>query len=89
MRNGRCLTEDGTLAGTALDMPSAVKNCVQLLGVPLPDALRFASTSPAEFLGLGHVLGRLAPDYRADLVAFDPSEMTVLATWVAGAGKQN
>ena len=37
------------------------------------------------FLGLGHTLGRLVAGYRADLVAFDPDEMTVLATWVAGA----
>jgi N-acetylglucosamine-6-phosphate deacetylase len=85
VRDGRCVTADGTLAGTALDMASAVRNCVRLLGVPLPDALRFASTHPAMFLGLGHELGRLAPGYRADLVAFDPIDMKVLATWVAGA----
>jgi N-acetylglucosamine-6-phosphate deacetylase len=85
VRDGRCVTADGTLAGTALDMASAVRNCVRLLGVPLPDALRFASTHPAMFLGLGHELGRLAPGYRADLVAFDPIDMKVFATWVAGA----
>src|SRR4029453_11305599 len=69
--HGRCLRSDGTLAGTALDMATAVRNCVRLLGVPLPEALRFASTHPATFLGLGQTLGRLAPGYRADLVAFD------------------
>jgi N-acetylglucosamine-6-phosphate deacetylase len=83
-RDGYCVRDDGTLAGTVLDMAAAVKNCVRLLGVPLPDALRFASTHPATFLGLGHTLGRLAPGYRADLVAFDATNMTVLATWVAG-----
>jgi N-acetylglucosamine-6-phosphate deacetylase len=84
VRNGCCLTDDGTLAGTVLDMAAAVRNCTRLLGVPLPDALRFASAHPATFLGLGQMLGKLAPGYRADLVAFDPSDMTVLATWVAG-----
>jgi len=83
-RNGYCMRDDGTLAGTVLDMAAAVKNCVRLLGVPLPDALRFASTHPATFLGLGQTLGRLAPGYRADLVAFDATDMTVVATWVAG-----
>ncbi len=83
-RDGYCVRDDGTLAGTVLDMAAAVKNCVRLLGVPLPDALRFASTHPATFLGLGHTLGRLAPGYRADLVAFDATDMTVVATWVAG-----
>ena len=28
--------------------------------------------------------GKLAPGYRADLVAFDPTDITVLATWIAG-----
>ena len=53
-------------------MASAVRNCVDLLGVPLTDALRFASSNSGEFLGMGHTLGRLAPGCRADLVAFDP-----------------
>ncbi len=83
-RDGCCVTEDGTLAGTVLDMAAAVRNCVRLLGVALPDALRFASAHPATFLGLGQTLGKLAPGYRADLVAFDPTDMTVLTTWVAG-----
>jgi N-acetylglucosamine-6-phosphate deacetylase len=89
VRDGRCVTADGTLAGTALDMASAVRNCVRLLGVPLPDALRFASTHPAMFLGLEHKLGTLAPGYRADLVAFDPTDIKVLATWVAGDGESH
>jgi N-acetylglucosamine-6-phosphate deacetylase len=83
-RDGYCVRDDGTLAGTVLDMAAAVRNCVRLLGVPLPEALRFASTHPATFLGLGQTLGRLAPGYRADLVAFDATDMTVVATWVAG-----
>ncbi len=83
-RDGRCLRADGALAGSTLDMASAVRNCVDLLGVPLTDALRFASGNPANFLGLGDRLGRLAPGYRADLVAFDPDTIDVMATWVAG-----
>jgi N-acetylglucosamine-6-phosphate deacetylase len=85
VRDGRCLRGDGTLAGSVLDMASAVRNCVDLLDVPLTDALRFASTNPANFLGLGQLLGKLAPGYRADLVAFDPSNIEVVTTWVAGA----
>jgi len=84
VRDGRCLMDDGSLAGTVLDMATAVKNCVRLLGVPLPAALRFASANPATFIGLDHMLGKLVPGYRADLVAFDPNDMTVLTTWVAG-----
>jgi len=82
--DGRCLRSDGTLAGAALDMAAAVRNCARLLHVPLTDALRFASRNPAEFIGVGHFLGRLAPGYRADVVAIDPGPIAVLATWVAG-----
>jgi N-acetylglucosamine-6-phosphate deacetylase len=84
VRDGRCARADGTLAGAALDMASAVRNCVRMLDVPLTDALRFASTEPARFLGLGKKLGRLAPGYRADMVAFDPDDVSVVNTWVAG-----
>ena len=84
---GKCLRADGTLAGTMLDMATAVRNCVRLLGVTLEAALRFASTHPATFLGLEHRLGRLAPGCRADMVAIAPDEIEVLQTWVAGDTK--
>jgi N-acetylglucosamine-6-phosphate deacetylase len=82
--DGRCVRADGTLAGAFLDMATAVRNCVRLLEVPLPRALQFASRAPAELLGLESRLGRIAPGYRADLVAFQPADISVLQTWVAG-----
>jgi len=84
LRDNRLTRADGTLAGAHLTMAQAIRNCVDLLGVPLTDALRFASSNPARFLGLGDKLGRLAPNYRADIVAFDPATLDVAATWVAG-----
>ncbi|MFZ3227190.1 MAG: N-acetylglucosamine-6-phosphate deacetylase [Xanthobacteraceae bacterium] len=84
VQNGRCAKEDGTLAGAYLDMATAVRNCVRLLNVPLTEALRFASTNPAQFLGVDDRLGRLAPGYRADLVALDSIKIAALRTWVAG-----
>ncbi|HEX8664261.1 MAG TPA: N-acetylglucosamine-6-phosphate deacetylase [Beijerinckiaceae bacterium] len=84
VKDGRCLRADGTLAGAALDMASAVRNAVALAGASLPEALRMASRNPAEFLGLGDRLGRLKPGYRADLAALVPEDVRVLKTWVAG-----
>jgi N-acetylglucosamine-6-phosphate deacetylase len=84
VRGGRCTTADGTLAGSILDMASAVRNCVRLLDLPLAEALRLATTAPVAFLGIDGWLGRLAPGYRADLVALDPEAVDVFATWVAG-----
>jgi N-acetylglucosamine-6-phosphate deacetylase len=83
-RKGFCTTANGTLAGSVLDMASAVRNSVELLGLPLTAALRLATTAPAAFLGVAGWLGRLAPGYRADMVALDPGTVGVFATWVAG-----
>lgn len=84
LRDGRCATAEGALAGSALDMATAVRNCARLLRLPLEQALTFASAAPADFLDLGQRLGRIAPDFRADMVAFHPDDVRVIATWVAG-----
>ena len=73
----------GSLAGSALDMATAVRNAVRLLGLPLEEAARMASTYPARFLGLGDRYGRIAPGYQADLVQVD-DDLQVVATWIAG-----
>jgi N-acetylglucosamine-6-phosphate deacetylase len=82
-KDSRLTTEDGTLAGSDLDMASAVRNCVQRLSLALTDVLRMASLVPANFLRLDHELGRIAPGYRADLVLLDES-LQVRQTWIAG-----
>ena len=69
--DGKCVTADGTLAGSALDMATAVRNCVQRVGIPKDEALRMASTYVADYLGVGNWLGRLEPGYRSNLVVFD------------------
>jgi N-acetylglucosamine-6-phosphate deacetylase len=79
-RDGRCETPDGVLAGSALDMASAVRNTVATLGVPLEDALRMASTWPAEFLGIAAARGRIAAGLRADLVELD-GDLRVVRCW--------
>ena len=73
----------GALAGSALDMASAVRNSVHLLGLPLDEACRMAAQYPAEFLGIGGSLGRIAPGYRADLVLLD-GEVCVQRSWIGG-----
>jgi N-acetylglucosamine-6-phosphate deacetylase len=85
VRGDRCVRSDGKLAGAYLSMADAVRNCVGMLGVPLIDALRFASAHPAEMLGLDNRLGKLAPGFRADMVAFEETTIKVLQTWVAGS----
>ena len=83
VRDGRCITETGTLAGSHLNMAEAVRNATKLLGIPLDEAARMASQYPAEFLGLDRELGKIAPGYRASLVQAD-EKLTVTRTWIDG-----
>jgi N-acetylglucosamine-6-phosphate deacetylase len=80
--DGRCVRRDGTLAGALLDMATAVRNCVRLLGLSLEQALPLATLNPARFLGAD--VGQLKPGYRADMVALEPHTIEVIDTWVAG-----
>jgi N-acetylglucosamine-6-phosphate deacetylase len=83
LRCGRLVSDDGTLAGAHLDMASAVRNAVMLVGLSLDDALRAASLVPARFLGLDRERGTLTVGARADIVALTP-ELDVVTTWLAG-----
>jgi N-acetylglucosamine-6-phosphate deacetylase len=81
--DGVCRDENGTLAGTGLDMATAVRNAVSLLGLSLAEAARMASEYPAAFLGLDNEIGRIAPGYRANLVLLDDG-LRVQRTWIEG-----
>ena len=83
LANGKLTTEEGTLAGAHLDMATAVRNAVKLVQLPLEDALRAASLTPARFLGLDKERGTLAAGSRADLVALS-EDLRVAGTWVDG-----
>ena len=81
--NGKVTTLDGTLAGSDLDMATAVRNTVQQVGLELEEALRMASLYPAQFLKLDHKIGRIAKGFQADLVLID-DHMLVQQTWIKG-----
>ena len=83
-RDGICQTASGTLAGSALSMVDAVRNSVEMLGVPLEEAARMASTYPADFLGLGATHGRIEAGFRADFTVVD-GDLRVTETWIGGA----
>jgi N-acetylglucosamine-6-phosphate deacetylase len=85
LHENRLTAADGTLAGAHLTMIEAVRNAVAFLEIGLADALIMASRTPAAFLGLQSELGRIAPGYRADLVAFGPS-YEIIGTWIGGIG---
>ena len=70
-REGKCVSAEGTLGGSALTMIEAITNCVHHVGIPLDEALRMATLYPAKAIQLDHQMGRLAPNYSANLAIFD------------------
>lgn len=83
VEDGVCVAADGTLAGSDLDMASAVRNTVDMLGLGLDDAVRMASLHPAAFLRLDDRLGAIAPGFQASLVLLD-DDLQVQETWIDG-----
>ena len=75
--------DQGVLAGSSLDMASAVRNVMTQAGVPLRTAAAMASAVPARFLGLQDETGTIAAGLRADLVLVD-DDLTVLRSWIGG-----
>ena len=86
LRGGRLTDDAGTLAGAHLTMAEAVRNAVSLAGIPLADALRMATSTPAACMGL-YDRGRVAAGCRADLVALD-ADLRVIAVWHGGVRLQ-
>jgi len=60
---------DGTLSGSKLTLLKAVENCVQHAKIPLDEALRMASTYPAQVMNLSG-MGKIEEGLRANLTIF-------------------
>jgi N-acetylglucosamine-6-phosphate deacetylase len=63
--------EDGTLAGSIINLMDAVKNAMNFAGLSLEDAVAMATINPAKVLGLYDRIGSIEPGKRADLVVLD------------------
>jgi N-acetylglucosamine-6-phosphate deacetylase len=83
-----CRAEDGTLAGSNLDMAAAFANAVALLGLSPAAASVMASGNPAKFLGRDHEVGRLAVGLKADLVHLG-ADLRLKSVWISGTRVEN
>ncbi len=81
--DGVCKNEDGTLGGALRTLGECVSVAIKELRLDPVRVLKMASTIPAEFLGLDDHLGKLLPDYTADIVVLDHSFKTTLV-WKDG-----
>jgi N-acetylglucosamine-6-phosphate deacetylase len=82
--DGVGVTVEGTaLASGVMGMDTGVRTMHRSAGVPLPEAVRMASLTPARILGLDSEIGSLEVGKRADLVVLD-SELNVRQVYVGG-----
>jgi len=77
------LADRSAFAGSAATMNMLVRNLVNLVGLPLIEAVKMATWTPARILGISHERGLLAPGMMADLVVFDEN-LDVRMTIVEG-----
>ena len=84
LKNGRIITKDGTLAGSALDLFAAIKNFMKFCGVSFEDALYAATAAPAMEVGIYDVCGSLSPGKRADIAVVSRDLEKILAVYVDG-----
>ncbi len=71
VKNGEARLYNGALAGSVLKMNDAVKNMVTKCGVPLTDAIDFASFNPANNLRIADKTGSIAVGKDADITVLD------------------
>ncbi|WJT00388.1 N-acetylglucosamine-6-phosphate deacetylase [Novosphingobium humi] len=84
VRDGMCTDAAGTLAGSGLDMATALRKTITMTGLPVEQVSNMASATPAAFLGLEGRIGRIAAGMAADFVALG-ADLRVAQTWIGGA----
>jgi N-acetylglucosamine-6-phosphate deacetylase len=83
LNNGKLTSTTGELAGSVLDMAQAVVNTHLGLKLPLDEALRMASSYPANYINQSDTRGGLVIGSQADFVELD-DDFKVKSTWITG-----
>lgn len=72
LEDGVCkLADRSALAGSIATMDRLIRTCVQQANIPLADACRMASETPAKIMGVFDRKGSLEAGKDADLMMFD------------------
>ena len=77
------LKDTGNLVGSILELKQGVKNVVDWGLVSPAEALRMASLTPAQSVGIDSVCGRIAPGYEADFIVVS-DQLELEATYLDG-----
>lgn len=69
--NGKCIDQNGTLAGANITMLQSLQNLVTKVKIPLVDAVSLCTLNPARAINMDYCLGDIRSNYVANLTAFD------------------
>ncbi len=82
--DGKILTEDGTIAGSSLDMPTGVKNLMKFTKSSLEEILPCATENPAKQVGIYNICGSLDVGKRADMLILGDGEFEIDEVIIGG-----
>ena len=85
-RDNICRLEDGTIAGSVLQLNKGVWNVYTNSTIPLHECVNCASLNPATTLGIQDKKGSIAPGKDADIVILD-NDFNVTKTIIGGIVK--
>lgn len=84
IEDGVCkLADRSALAGSIATMDRLIRTMVQKAEIPLADAVRMASETPARIMGVSDRKGSLQKDKDADILVMD-QDLNVRAVWAMG-----
>ena len=84
IEDGVCkLADRSALAGSVATMDRLIRTMVQKAEIPLADAVRMASETPARIMGVSDRKGSLQKDKDADILVMD-EDLNVRAVWAMG-----
>ena len=84
IEDGVCkLADRSALAGSVATMDRLIRTMVQKAEIPLEDAVRMASETPARIMGVSDRKGTLQRGKDADIVLLD-RDLNVRAVWAMG-----
>jgi N-acetylglucosamine-6-phosphate deacetylase len=81
--DGAARLADGTLAGSVLTMDAAVKNTIELAGLPVETVIPMATEVPARIAAVADRKGKIERRYDADLVVMN-ERFEVERVWARG-----
>ena len=85
VKNGKALTLDGAIAGSTLDLFTAMKNYMKFAHKTLEEAVPAATSNPADMMGAGQNCGRIEKGRYADLLILTEYENPEIeSVWIGG-----